>query len=170
MLQPPPSLEGVVIHQLESVRPHPADVAGAPCADAVTGDGVSPLAGSKRILFVDDEPAIRTLVRRVLEDLGYDVLEAADGTHALSLTKLDAGLDLLVTDVVMPHMGGPELADVLAERFPDLRVLFVSGSVDRRLDGAGSSVRLLDKPFTLSELGTAVRDVLDHARPFADRS
>jgi PAS domain S-box-containing protein len=116
------------------------------------------------VLLAEDEPAVRTLVREVLDRAGYQVLEAEDGMDALAVSRAHAGaVDLLVTDVVMPNLGGRELAVRLREERPGLRVLFMSGyASDVRELGelAGSTGDLLRKPFSLKELVKRVEAAL----------
>src|SRR5207253_3012181 len=85
--------------------------------------------GDETVLLVEDEETVRHIAVRALRELGYTVLEAANGVEALRVAEahLPEPVHLLVTDVVMPHLGGKELFDQLAPRFPGLRVIFVSG-------------------------------------------
>jgi PAS domain S-box-containing protein len=123
-------------------------------------------AGHETILLVEDEAAVRTLAARVLRDLGYTVLEASDGAQALDLLKSrPAGtIDLLLTDVVMPQLGGVALGTRLLELHPTCKVLYMSGYTENgmihhgRLDLAAS---LLPKPFSPSMLAARVREILD---------
>ncbi|MBP8137254.1 MAG: response regulator, partial [Candidatus Eisenbacteria bacterium] len=120
--------------------------------------------GVETILLVEDEDAIRRLARSVLETKGYRVFEAADGIAALEWSEAHTEtVQLLVTDVVMPRMGGRRLAEKLSSRVPGLRVLFVSGHTEDTLLGQGveKGVPFLHKPFTPAELLRKVRDVLD---------
>ena len=115
------------------------------------------------ILVVDDQTPIRRILRSVLETLGYEVLVAEGGRAALRLASAHAGrLDLLLTDVSMPGMDGPELADRLAEVRPDVPVLFISG--DRCFQPPTRKTPrilwLLAKPFTPTELGERIRHAL----------
>jgi two-component system cell cycle sensor histidine kinase/response regulator CckA len=104
------------------------------------------------ILLVDDDYGVRTFMRTVLEGDGYRVWDAEDGERALALFEEHAaGVDLLVTDVVMPDMSGPELARVLASRRPELPVLYVSGYCDDFAKGMGGA-SCIPKPFRASEL------------------
>jgi CheY-like chemotaxis protein len=139
----------------------------APAEAAQAGDPVEgPPRGSATILLVEDEPGVRGVARRTLEGLGYRVTEARDGREALAMVEADpTPWDLLVTDVVMPRMGGPELAGRARELRPGLRVLLMSGFDGQRAAGAKrpASMDLLDKPFTGAELGRAVRDALGRA-------
>jgi len=116
------------------------------------------------ILLVEDEPAVQLLERRVLEMGGYEVLVASSGEEALKLLDHHSGrVDLLVTDVVMPGMTGRELAEVVAQRRPGLRNLFLSGYTPDEVLRQGvraEEAQFLQKPFTPSALLTKVRDVL----------
>lgn len=121
--------------------------------------------GAPTVLVVDDEPDVRALVAEVLRASGYEVLTAEDGVAALELMADRPPVDLLVTDVLMPRLGGPELADEMTQRDPGTRVLFVSGDAvldqgRERLRGA----RLLSKPLGRAELLDAVHAALVGAR------
>ena len=103
------------------------------------------------ILVVEDEANIRSLLERLLHANGYQVLVAADGASGLDLARAHAGaIALLLTDVVMPHMSGPELARTLLGERPDLRVIFMSGYTQGILGTQGfeADAKLLEKPFT----------------------
>jgi two-component system cell cycle sensor histidine kinase/response regulator CckA len=119
--------------------------------------------GSETILLVDDEEGVRKLVQAVLKSNGYDVLEAANGTAAMAVYEKNGHkIDLVLTDVVMPQMGGFELGRVLAERAPDLKVLYMSGYRDNAIGAPGGAPRaFLHKPFTPDVLLLKVREVLD---------
>ncbi len=108
------------------------------------------------VLLVEDEPALRALAVRMLEEEGYAVLQAGNGHDAIVAAERHAGeIDLLVTDVVMPRLSGPELAQHLRALRPGLEVLFMSGYNDSRLLDRGvnqATVNLLVKPFTHEEL------------------
>jgi DNA-binding NtrC family response regulator len=121
--------------------------------------------GSETILLVEDEAALRHLARLILERKGYKVLEATIGRHALHVARQHAGtIDLLVTDVVMPLMGGQELAQKLAPERPQMRVLFMSGYTDSALVRSGvytGEVVLIQKPFLPDQLADKVREMLD---------
>jgi PAS domain S-box-containing protein len=121
--------------------------------------------GRETVLLVEDEEAVRNLARRVLRHGGYRVLEAANGQEALAVAERHKEpIDLLLTDVIMPRMGGRELAGRLRGTWADLRVLFTSGHAND--DGLGRFVQgenasFLAKPFTSFELSRKVREVLD---------
>ncbi len=124
--------------------------------------------GSETILLAEDDPSIRALVRRVLAASGYTVLEARDGREALSACEGHPGaIHLLITDVVMQTMGGPDVARELAIKRPDTRVLYMSGHSDEAIFRQGRLPRgtgYLAKPFTTDHLLRRVREILDAAR------
>lgn len=121
------------------------------------------LTGSAKILLVEDEDAVRTFSSRALSNKGYEVADAASGEAALQLIK-DKKIepDLLVTDVMMPEMDGPALARQVKEMIPDIKIIFISGyAEDKFKEHLGADVWFLPKPFTLKQLATKVKDVLD---------
>jgi PAS domain S-box-containing protein len=122
-----------------------------------------PIAGPRRVLLVDDEDAVRMLARRILERNGYVVFDAGGARDALDIVaKLHNDIDLLVSDIRMPEINGPELADLIREDNPELPILFISGFSDGKLqrDGLGRGMAFLQKPFTESSLMDAVRNSL----------
>jgi CheY-like chemotaxis protein len=138
----------------------PSADAEKPAAEAAS----APLDDSNgmTVMVVEDEDAIRTLTRRILSRQGYEVVEADNPEHAISLCESMLP-DLLLTDVVMPGMSGKDLSERLRERHPNLRVLFMSGYTDNVMDRYGlnaSGDSLLQKPFNGRELLTAVQDAL----------
>jgi len=135
-------------------------------SDADDGVQAAPEVARGRLLLVEDEPAVRRLVTRMLERHGYDVVVAEDGDHALSLSREPGEpVDLLVSDVVMPGMGGPELARRLRESWPGLAVLFVSGYPrDFRPGDAPNDDAFLAKPFTQEQLLRAVAAQVERAQ------
>ena len=130
-----------------------------------------PQRGTETILLVEDDPSVRTLVRDELRKLGYRVLEAKNGVEACLLATQQTGLvQLLLADVVMPGMGGRELAQHLSVIKPDLRTLFISGYMDDIGIMAGQeegTSSFLQKPFTPEVLARAVRNLLDVSTPSA---
>lgn len=120
--------------------------------------------GTETILVVEDEELLRHIVVDMLGELGYRVLGAADGKEALSLAeKYDGKIDVLVTDVVLPEVSGPELAQSLRSSRPNLRVIYVSGGdLDEAL---ATNALLLYKPFTIKMLSAKLREVLESERP-----
>jgi len=128
--------------------------------------GPSDLTGSARILLVEDEEAVRAFAGRALEARGYTVHQAASGQEALDLIDgLDAPVDLVISDVVMPGMDGPSLLRELRRRQPDLKIIFVSGyaedAFERHLPKDEKSFQFLPKPFSLKELATTVKATLE---------
>jgi signal transduction histidine kinase/ActR/RegA family two-component response regulator len=121
--------------------------------------------GTETVLVVEDEEAVRGLTRQVLEVNGYTVLEARHGDEAITLCQQIAEpIDLLLTDVIMPQMNGPELAARVTELYPALKVLFVSGYADHAIVRHGTldpDTSFLQKPFSPAELARKVREVLD---------
>jgi two-component system, cell cycle sensor histidine kinase and response regulator CckA len=124
---------------------------------------VAPDDEAPTILVVDDEPAIRDIASRILRRAHYTVLTAPDGPSALRLATEHRGtIHYLLTDVVMPHMPGNELARQLTAIRPDTRVLYMSGYAEPMLaNGTSTQVRLLDKPFTPDQLLTALAALAD---------
>lgn len=124
-----------------------------------------PALGSETILLVEDEAAVRSLVRKVLERRGYTVLEATNGAEAIQLAESFPGrIDLILTDVVMPDITGPILVETLAPRLPLARVLFMSGYTDQEIIRHGVDAfhaGFIGKPFAPDELAAKVRVVLD---------
>ena len=123
---------------------------------------------AETVLIVEDQPAVRTIVRQVLERGGYQVLEATDAEGALEIASKHAEpIRLLLTDVIMPRMSGRELADQFAKLRPDARILFISGYTDDAIVHHGvleREMQFLQKPFTSDALLRKVREVLDAAR------
>ena len=130
-------------------------------------DGGKPAShrGTETLVVVEDDASLRTLVRIMLGDCGYQVLEAADADSAMELCgEHPGGVDLLLTDVVMPDIGGRALADRLIALFPHLRVLFMSGYSDEAVFRHGMirpDTAFIEKPFSQAALARKVRDVLD---------
>lgn len=121
--------------------------------------------GRETILLVEDEEAIRSLTGEILTQAHYEVLVVAGGEEAISLAaRHPCGIDLLLTDVVMPGTSGRELADRLGESQPEMRVLYMSGYTDDAVVRHGMlepGLSFVQKPFTLDSLLRIVRDVLD---------
>ncbi|MBK9066388.1 MAG: response regulator [Gemmatimonadetes bacterium] len=140
-----PRVEGVVEGPEATAEPAPARATGT-------------------ILLVEDEEAVRRLARRVLEEVGYRVLEAADGAEALRLAdRWDDAIDLVVTDVIMPGMSGQELSARLRQQRPWLKILYVSGYTDDAILQHGTllpNTSFLQKPFTPAGLAQRVRETL----------
>ena len=135
---------------------------------AHAADAAPAARGKERLLLVEDEEAVRVLAAFSLRAQGYDVIEAVHGKEAIRVVQRDGcRIDMLVTDVVMPEMGGRELAETLKKQFPQLRILFVSGYTDDGVMRHGvehQDVHFLPKPFTPLSLTKKVREILDAAR------
>jgi CheY-like chemotaxis protein len=120
------------------------------------------------IMVVDDEPTLRQLAQRSLEQAGYKVLSAFNGVDALEkIAAYDGRIDMVVTDIVMPVMGGREFIEQLSARGCMARVLFMSGYTDDEVMRRGllePGTKFLPKPFSLSVFIGKVREVLDEAR------
>ena len=128
--------------------------------EEVTGD----LTGTARILLVEDEDAVRTFSTRALMNKGYEVLAAEHGVAALKLMdgQEDKEIDLLITDVMMPDMDGPTLAQRMRQDSPKLRIVFISGYTEDKLkDHMGEGISFLPKPFSLKQLAAKVKEALE---------
>jgi PAS domain S-box-containing protein len=127
-------------------------------------DGDVPPDASETVLVVEDEPLVRELVAEMLQSAGYQVLVAGGGAEAIRLAESHAGpIQLLLTDVVMPELGGRELARQLADRRPEVRVLYMTGYTDDvvlRHGDLGPGAAILQKPFTAAALARQVREAL----------
>jgi CheY-like chemotaxis protein len=124
--------------------------------------------GSEKILLVEDEDAVRSVAARVLLNQGYTVIQARNGGEAISLLEeLGDNVDLILTDVVMPDMGGLALAQELRKRWPDLKLVYMSGySEADKLEPGMQELQtpFLQKPFSAENLVLKVREVLDATR------
>jgi DNA-binding NtrC family response regulator len=123
--------------------------------------------GSECVLVVDDEPSVLSITCALLARSGYEVLQADCGQRALEICgTCKQRIDLLLTDVMMPKMQGPQLAELLAAQYPEMRILFMSGFQDNRCqpNTSRTAVRMLAKPFTPEKLLAAVRAALDEPR------
>ncbi len=120
--------------------------------------------GFETILLVEDEDVVRALARRVLERCGYTVIACANGSEAIELAESDSRrIDLLLTDVVMPGLRGPEVAARVAASRPTIEVLYMSGYADEALLGAAAldERALIEKPFAVEALVRRVREALE---------
>ncbi len=136
--------------------------------DEAAQDKTRDLTGKGTLLLVEDEDAVRTFAARALRNKGYTVLEANSGESALKLIERDkTTIDLLISDVVMPNMDGPTLAQHIRQSRPDLRIIFISGYAEeafRKNPGAPQDTSFLPKPFSLSQLAGKVKEVLGAPR------
>jgi two-component system cell cycle sensor histidine kinase/response regulator CckA len=122
-----------------------------------------PALGNEVVLLVEDEDTIRELIREVLGLNGYTVLTASTPEEAIRIATSPAPIDLLISDVIMPGMGGRELARNIREARPGIRVLFVSGYPEQAISRSGAletGVTFLQKPFTPDTLAAKVRVAL----------
>jgi two-component system cell cycle sensor histidine kinase/response regulator CckA len=139
-------------------------------ADSLAGhadDGIVPR-GTETVLLVEDEPLVREIASHILHEKGYTVLEASNGDDALRIVHEQAGapIAMLVTDVVMPQMGGKALAEQVTSVYPNIKVLFVSGYATDAIVHHGrleAGTNFLSKPFTPAAFARKVREVLDAA-------
>ncbi len=123
------------------------------------------------ILLAEDEAGVRKYTRQILERYGYTILEAVNGVEALSVARNHPGpIHLLLTDIIMPLMGGVELTEKFAAEFPGIPVLFMSGYTDQIMRHWNALSSYIQKPFTLSDLLTQVRQLLDHTTTSASPS
>jgi CheY-like chemotaxis protein len=125
--------------------------------------------GSETILVVEDNRTVRQLTAEMLVSRGYRVLAADGGEEAMKLCeKFEDGVDLLLTDVIMPQESGPSLAERLTRVRPGMKVLYMSGYAEEMINQQGlleGSVSLLTKPFTMHELTVKIREVLGCKEP-----
>ncbi len=134
----------------------------------VTPELSEAVGGTETVLLTEDEPMVRELVRSVLDDYGYLVLDAADCQEALAVARqYDGPIDLLITDLVMPGMNGYQLAEQMAALSPDTKVLYMSGHSEdtvERHNGGWEAMNFIRKPFTPDFLVRKVRQVLEDRR------
>jgi CheY-like chemotaxis protein len=125
------------------------------------------LHGSETLLLVEDEAAVRHPASEFLKKCGYTVIEAGDGLHAIEAAgKFPGRIDLMITDVVMPGMGGGQLAELLKDSRPETKVIFVSGYAETIVQNhqiIETRTNFLQKPFTLACLGRKIREILSKA-------
>lgn len=135
------------------------EIIHAPIVEAPAGD----LTGNETILLVEDEDAVRLFSARAMRDKGYKIIEAENGNKALEIVQKGQTFDLLVTDVVMPHMDGPTLCKKIRDIHPNMKTIFISGYTEdtfRKNLGHNADIHFLQKPFTLKDLAQKVKDVL----------
>jgi CheY-like chemotaxis protein len=129
------------------------------------GHGGPSLRGTESILLVEDDEAVRSLARQILQQFGYTVVAAASGPEAIRYVEQQPDpINLVITDVVMPGMGGRTLAESLTHKRPGIKVLFISGYTDDAIIRHGVSeadVAFIPKPFTVEALAGKVRQVLN---------
>ncbi len=142
--------------------PHAGDIIQAEPAPA---ELEQPETGRDEIvLLVEDEESVRRIVGRMLRNLGYEVIEAANEQDAVNISEGDRRIDILMTDIVMPDIGGPQLADRIRSIRPDMKVLFMSGYTGGALNyhvQDQQEIHLLQKPFSPESMAAKLREVLD---------
>jgi CheY-like chemotaxis protein len=122
----------------------------------------TPAGGHETILLVEDSAVVRSLIKQVLIQRGYAVLEARDGAEALSISDEHEGpIHLLLTDLLMPHMGGDQLARRMRRRRHRIKVIFVSGYSGEAFHAVRKEANFLEKPFKPEQLAEAIRKALD---------
>jgi len=149
-----PGLAEAAMRKKAAARAIPADAKGPRVAET--------------ILLVEDEAAVRSLAKRILSQKGYRVLEASDGAIALRLAAGHVGeIDLVLTDVAMPNLGGRGMVEELRELSPEIRILFMSGIPKEDVfpdKAAANRMPYLQKPFTGEKLLSEVREALGYAK------
>ncbi|MDT8066932.1 MAG: PAS domain S-box protein [Terriglobia bacterium] len=143
----------------------PALEAAAEVAEARTLAMPHP-GGSERVLLVEDEATLRELTSTFLQAKGYRVLEASNGVQALEICRTHPDIAVLVSDVVMPELGGPALAAYATKLLPQVKIILMSGYTDRALDNNALELGMefLQKPFSFDTLAKTIRRVLDNAK------
>jgi CheY-like chemotaxis protein len=142
----------------------------AELTEAVPSGPAKAPTGAETILVVEDEPSLRSLVAQMLSGNGYRVITASTSVEALQLVEQVQEIDLLLTDLVMPNLGGRELAARVTELRPSINVLFMSGYADEAANRNGAlnpGAPYLEKPFSAYELATRIRAILDASPPLA---
>ena len=139
------------------------DVACEPIKSVSDSSSAAAASTAPTILLVEDDPMIRTLVAQTLEMQNYNVVQAEEGWEGIKVARTHKGkIDLLFTDVVMPGLGGVELAVAAKELYPEIKVLFMSGYSRSQLEeeGISSDAAVLEKPFTPDKVVAKVRNLL----------
>lgn len=117
------------------------------------------------VLLVEDDAAVRGITARILRQLGFQIIEAADGVEAMRIFEASAGVDLLFTDVVMPNMDGSDLAVHLRRKKPSLPVVFMSGYAEvlrGKFEMEVPHASYLEKPFGVHDVGDVIQKVMNH--------
>jgi CheY-like chemotaxis protein len=150
----------IYLRRVDDARQTRPEAPPAPAPAAVASTDV------KTVLVVEDEDVVRGLVRQVLQGVGFDVLVARDGEEAFAIAE-QHHVDVLLSDLMMPNIGGREVAARLRASHPELRVVYMSGLAEGGLFSDGplpAGTAFLEKPFTFSELTERVQSVLDASR------
>jgi CheY-like chemotaxis protein len=140
-------------------------VAEVPTAEVRPAPTEPTRAGPETILVAEDQPDLRWMICQFLQSLGYSVLEATNGSDAVALAEQYKGpIDVVLTDVVMPHVRGPEVALKLASARPDIKIIYMSGYTEGEISAIGGEsnvAQILQKPFELDFLAAKIREVLE---------
>jgi CheY-like chemotaxis protein len=131
----------------------------------------TPHGDGERVLVVEDDPAVRMLVREVLQELRYQPMEFADPLEAVPYLASDARIDLMISDVGLPGMNGRELAETARAHRPDMPILFITGYAENAAIRAGflsSNMAMVTKPFSLDELAAKVSQMIVSGRGVAE--
>ncbi len=134
-----------------------------PESDSAVALSSAPHGDGERVLVVEDDPAVRMLVREVLEELHYDAVEFADPLEAAPYLASGERIDLMISDVGLPGMTGRELAETARAHRPDLPILFITGYAENaaiRSGFLGANMSMITKPFSLDELAAKVRQMI----------
>lgn len=123
---------------------------------------LAPQGAGETILVVEDEPVVRSLVVEVLNDLGYQTREAGDAAEALRISESGQRIDLLVSDVGLPGMNGRQMAEIIRQQRPGLKVLFATGYAESAAasDFLGPDMAVITKPFAIDAFAIKVREML----------
>jgi nitrogen-specific signal transduction histidine kinase/ActR/RegA family two-component response regulator len=138
---------------------HAGPLDSAPTLDTT----VAPTGTGETVLVIEDDESVRLLVMQVLEELGYQGLETADGRQAVPILESSRHLDLLISDVGLPGLNGRQLAEIAREQRPDLPILFMTGYARQAADQAeflGGGMEIISKPFDIDQLGRRISEIL----------
>lgn len=142
-------------------------VAEQPGAEKIKETSAELPKGTETILLVEDEEMVRNLTRQILEECGYTIIEARDGLEALKICETEEyKFDLLVTDVIMPQMGGRQLAEIFKSKLPEMRILFTSGYTDDAVVRRGvieTNTNFIQKPYSPIGLANKIREILNNS-------
>ncbi len=136
---------------------------GALKEEAVADDISTPTGTGETVLVIEDDPAVRLLVMQVLEELGYQAIETADGRQAVPVLQSSRHLDLLISDVGLPGLNGRQLAEIAREQRPGLPILFMTGYASQAADQAkflDGGMEIISKPFAIEQLGRRIGEIL----------
>jgi len=148
----------------------PVDMAKKETAPTASKSAASVPGGTETILLVEDEEALREITSEYLESRGYKVLAANSGMQALEICRThETPIDILMTDIIMPGIQGPELVKAALDMRPQMQVIYVSGYTDRGLEVASkeNNIILLRKPYSLADLGNTIRSSASRQSPAA---